>query len=137
VRVWLHLIHVAGTPLRQVTDVQALACRLHRAGPMARPRSWRGQDPGSSPREDPHSDGRAQGRAEARPARLTPRQQQIARAALSALGNKELAAHFGVSVGTLKLHLNAIYRRLGIEGRRDLIIYMQQPRRPPDPDDTR
>jgi DNA-binding NarL/FixJ family response regulator len=124
----------ARTPLRQVTDVQALACRLHRADPMARPRSWREQDPGSSPREDPRSEGRTQGRAEAR---LTPRQQQIARAALSALGNKELAAHFGVSVGTLKLHLNAIYRRLGVEGRRDLIIYMQQPRRPHDPDDTR
>ena len=102
--------------------------------PMARPRSWRGQDPGSGPREDLRSDGRAQGRAEAR---LTSRQQQIVRAALSTLGNKELAAHFGISVGTLKLHLHAIYRRLGIEGRRDLIIYMQQPKRPQDPDDTR
>lgn len=54
---------------------------------------------------------------------LTPRQREIAKAAATtSLSNKELAATLGISEGTLKLHLNAIYRRLGIDGRRALIV---------------
>lgn len=54
---------------------------------------------------------------------LTPRQREIAGvAATSSFSNKELAAKLGISEGTLKLHLHEIYRRLGIDGRKALIV---------------
>jgi DNA-binding NarL/FixJ family response regulator len=55
---------------------------------------------------------------------LSPRQREIALAAASALSNKELAAQFNISLGTLKLHLSTIYGRLGLEGRRALMLYV-------------
>lgn len=60
---------------------------------------------------------------------LSPRQREIALAAASALSNKELAAQFNISLGTLKLHLSAIYGRLGLEGRRALMLYVLDRRR--------
>lgn len=56
---------------------------------------------------------------------LTPRQREIARAAVSALSNKELAVNLGISEGTLKLHLHEIYRRLALDGRKALIMKLQ------------
>ena len=55
---------------------------------------------------------------------LTPRQSEIARAAVSGLSNKELATKIGISEGTLKNHLHFIYERLGVYGRRGLMLYL-------------
>jgi two-component system nitrate/nitrite response regulator NarP len=48
---------------------------------------------------------------------LTRRQIEVARAAVSGLSNKELAQRLGVSEGTIKNHLHAIYERLQLDGR--------------------
>ena len=57
---------------------------------------------------------------------LTPRQIEVARAAVSGLSNKELAQQLGVSEGTIKNHLHAIYERLQLEGRRALLLYLKE-----------
>src|SRR5262245_14504833 len=57
---------------------------------------------------------------------LTRRQIEVARAAVSGLSNKELARRLGVSEGTIKNHLHAIYERLRLEGRRALLLYLKE-----------
>src|SRR4030095_7698369 len=57
---------------------------------------------------------------------LTRRQIEVARAAVSGLSNKELAQRRGVSEGTVKNHLHAIYERLRLEGRLALLLYLKE-----------
>jgi DNA-binding NarL/FixJ family response regulator len=57
---------------------------------------------------------------------LTRRQSQVARAAASGLSNKELATQLGLSEGTIKNHLHAIYERLGVDGRLALLLYLKE-----------
>lgn len=57
---------------------------------------------------------------------LTPRQVEVARAAVSGLSNKELAQRLGVSEGTIKNHLHAIYERLQLDGRLALLLYLKE-----------
>ena len=57
---------------------------------------------------------------------LTRRQIEVARAAVSGLSNKELAQRLGVSEGTIKNHLHAIYERLRLEGRLALLLYLKE-----------
>lgn len=57
---------------------------------------------------------------------LTRRQVEVARAAVSGLSNKELAQRLGVSEGTIKNHLHAIYERLSLDGRLSLLLYLKQ-----------
>src|SRR5215470_13100031 len=57
---------------------------------------------------------------------LTRRQIEVARAAVSGLSNKELARRLGVSEGTIKNHLHAIYERLRLQGRRALLLYLKE-----------
>ena len=57
---------------------------------------------------------------------LTRRQIEVARAAVSGLSNKELAQQLGVSEGTIKNHLHAIYERLKVEGRLSLLLYLKE-----------
>jgi DNA-binding NarL/FixJ family response regulator len=56
---------------------------------------------------------------------LSPRQVEVARAAASGRSNKELAQQFGVSEGTIKNHLHAIYERLQLDGRLALLLYVR------------
>jgi DNA-binding NarL/FixJ family response regulator len=60
------------------------------------------------------------------PVTLTRRQFQVARAAASGLSNKELAMQLGVSEGTIKNHLHAIYEKLGLDGRIPLLLYLRE-----------
>jgi DNA-binding NarL/FixJ family response regulator len=60
------------------------------------------------------------------PDALTPRQVEVARAAVSGLSNKELAQRLGVSEGTIKNHLHAIYERLQLDGRLALLLYLKE-----------
>lgn len=58
--------------------------------------------------------------------KLTQRQLQVARASASGLSNKELATQLGLSEGTIKNHLHAIYERLGVDGRLALLLYLKE-----------
>jgi len=60
------------------------------------------------------------------PDTLTPRQIEVARAAVSGLSNKELAQQLGISEGTIKNHLHAIYERLELDGRLALLLYLKE-----------
>ena len=57
---------------------------------------------------------------------LTRRQIEVAQAAASGLSNKELGQRLGVSEGTIKNHLHAIYERLQLEGRLALLLYLKE-----------
>jgi len=57
---------------------------------------------------------------------LTRRQIEVARAAVSGLSNKELAQRLGISEGTIKNHLHAIYERLQLDGRLALLLYLRE-----------
>jgi two-component system, NarL family, nitrate/nitrite response regulator NarL len=57
---------------------------------------------------------------------LTRRQIEVAQAAVSGLSNKELAQRLGVSEGTIKNHLHAIYERLRLDGRLALLLYLKE-----------
>jgi DNA-binding NarL/FixJ family response regulator len=52
---------------------------------------------------------------------LTPREMEIARAVASGLRNKETADKFGITEGTVKIHLHLIYEKLNIDGRMALV----------------
>jgi DNA-binding NarL/FixJ family response regulator len=57
---------------------------------------------------------------------LTRRQFEVARAAAKGLSNKELATQLGVSEGTIKNHLHAVYERLQVDGRLALLLYLKE-----------
>jgi DNA-binding NarL/FixJ family response regulator len=57
---------------------------------------------------------------------VTRRQLVVARAAVCGLSNKELARRLGVSEGTIKNHLHAIYERLRLQGRLALLLYLNE-----------
>ena len=54
---------------------------------------------------------------------LTPRELDLVRLAASGLRNKDLAGRLGISVGTVKMHLHNVYRKLGVDGRVALAVY--------------
>jgi LuxR family transcriptional regulator, maltose regulon positive regulatory protein len=49
------------------------------------------------------------------------RERAVLRYLPSRLSNAEIAAHLRISINTVKTHLKHIYRKLGVEGRRDAI----------------
>jgi DNA-binding NarL/FixJ family response regulator len=53
---------------------------------------------------------------------LSARQQQVATLVCQKLSNKEIAAKLGFTEGTVRIHLHAIYARLGIHSRTQLMI---------------
>jgi DNA-binding NarL/FixJ family response regulator len=50
--------------------------------------------------------------------RLTQRESEVAKLVLQGLGNKIIARELGLQVGTVKIHLHHIYRKLGVPNRR-------------------
>ena len=55
-------------------------------------------------------------------AALTKRRQQVATLVCDGLSNKAIAEKLGVSEGTIKIHLHAIYESLGVRSRIELMI---------------
>jgi DNA-binding CsgD family transcriptional regulator len=51
---------------------------------------------------------------------LTPRQREIAEAAAAGEASRALAQRFGLSIHTVRRHLEEIYRRLGVSRRAEL-----------------
>jgi DNA-binding NarL/FixJ family response regulator len=58
----------------------------------------------------------------AREKRLTKRRRQVATLACRGLSNRQIAKKLGVTEGTVKIHLHAIYERLDIHDRVDLMF---------------
>jgi DNA-binding NarL/FixJ family response regulator len=52
---------------------------------------------------------------------LSPREQDVLELLSRARSNREIAAELGVSVETVKSHLERLYRRLGVSGRTDAV----------------
>ena len=50
--------------------------------------------------------------------RLTPRESEVAKLVLRGHGNKVIARELGLKVGTVKIHVHNIYRKLGVPNRR-------------------
>lgn len=52
---------------------------------------------------------------------LSPREREALALASRGLSNKEIAARMGIAFGTVKVHLHAIFRKLGAKSRVDLV----------------
>lgn len=55
------------------------------------------------------------------PEKLTTRQQEVANLLLKGMRNLEIAESLGISLHTVRRHLEQIFRRLGVNNRRDAI----------------
>jgi two-component system nitrate/nitrite response regulator NarL len=53
---------------------------------------------------------------------LTDREREVSASVQAGLANKIIALRLGVSEGTVKSHLNQVYRKLGVRNRIALII---------------
>jgi two-component system nitrate/nitrite response regulator NarL len=53
-------------------------------------------------------------------ARLTNRRREVANLVLRGHSNREIAERLGLTVGTVKIHLHAIYERLHVHSRGEL-----------------
>jgi LuxR family maltose regulon positive regulatory protein len=57
---------------------------------------------------------------------LSERERQVMRALASRLTQREIADHLGVSTNTIKYHVKAIYRKLGVVSRADAVSLVRQ-----------
>ena len=60
---------------------------------------------------------------------LTERESEVAALVAQGLQNKAVAHHLAIGVGTVKVHLHNIYRKLGIENRSQLVCHALKGRR--------
>jgi two-component system, NarL family, nitrate/nitrite response regulator NarL len=68
--------------------------------------------------------------------RITPRERQIVQLLSAGASNKEIAKQLNVTERTVKAHLTAIFRKLGISGRLQLALFVLEHSRPGGPSDT-
>lgn len=59
---------------------------------------------------------------------LTRREMEVLRVASSGMSNRSIADQLCISEGTVKMHLRAVYEKLGLRGRSELIIYARENR---------
>jgi len=57
---------------------------------------------------------------------LSRREAEIVKMVAAGLRNKEIAAKLFIGEGTVKTHLHAIYRKLGVHGRVELTLYARE-----------
>jgi len=60
------------------------------------------------------------------PAQLSPAERELARGLRAGLSNAELAAARGTSIKTVANQLHALYRKLGVCSREELIVQLTQ-----------
>jgi len=58
--------------------------------------------------------------------RLTPREREVARAVTTGSSNKEIARQLGLSERTVKMHLGAVFQKLGVEDRVQLVLCLMR-----------
>jgi DNA-binding NarL/FixJ family response regulator len=98
-------------------DTLVEALRLVMVGGIYVPRALiKGRETG--PRQPPT--------AAAEPPLLTPRQREVLVLISAGYSNKEIAYRLGTSDGTIKAHISAIMRRLGVHNRVQLLLIAQQ-----------
>jgi DNA-binding NarL/FixJ family response regulator len=73
----------------------------------------------------------APGTSEDRLKRITPRERQIVELLSGGASNKEIAKRLNVTERTVKAHLTAIFRKLGLSGRLQLALFALDHGRPP------
>jgi len=56
---------------------------------------------------------------------LTPKQREVARLAANGLTNEDIARELAITVGTVKLHLTQVYKRLRVPTRVQLVLRAQ------------
>jgi DNA-binding NarL/FixJ family response regulator len=66
------------------------------------------------------------GVAESRGDALTRRERELAEHVADGLRNAEIGTRLGISEGTVKIHLNRIYRKLGLPSRVALALYLRE-----------
>ena len=54
---------------------------------------------------------------------FSPRQAQVVRCILRALGDKQIARELGISLPTVRFHLSAVFAKIGVQDRCELLIY--------------
>ena len=57
---------------------------------------------------------------------LTPKQLHVARLASRGLLNERIASELAITVGTVKLHLHQVYKKLGINTRVELVMRAEE-----------
>ena len=67
-----------------------------------------------------------------RPSRLTRREQEVARLVIDGLSSQDIAAALFISVHTARDHLEAMFGRVGVSRRQDLVAVLTG-RTPPQP----
>ena len=68
----------------------------------------------------------AQAVPEARGDALTRRERELAEQVAAGLRNGAIAQRLGISEGTVKIHLNRVYRKLGLSSRVALALYLRE-----------
>jgi DNA-binding NarL/FixJ family response regulator len=59
---------------------------------------------------------------------LTPREKQIVDVMMSAATNKTIAARLGISEQSVKNRLSALYRKMGVSNRLELVVKVMSQR---------
>jgi len=62
---------------------------------------------------------------------LTPKQLEVARLASRGVRIEDLATQLSITVGTAKLHLHQVYKKLGINSRIELVLRAEDFERAP------
>lgn len=57
---------------------------------------------------------------------LSPRERQITEAVARGMRNREIASHLGMTEGSIKVYLNRIFDKLGVENRTELAIRIHE-----------
>jgi two-component system, NarL family, nitrate/nitrite response regulator NarL len=57
---------------------------------------------------------------------LTRREQQVTALVCHGLANKEIAGKLRMAEGTVKIHLNRIFQKLGVRSRSELIVVFSE-----------
>ena len=55
---------------------------------------------------------------------FSPRQAQVVRCILRALGDKQIARELGISIPTVRFHLSAVFARIGVQDRYELLVHV-------------
>jgi DNA-binding NarL/FixJ family response regulator len=57
---------------------------------------------------------------------LTPRETEVAQMVAQGLRNKAIAERLSISEGTVKIHLHNIYEKVKVNGRLELVLWVQE-----------
>jgi len=55
---------------------------------------------------------------------FSPRQAQVVRCILRGLGDKQIAGELGISIPTVRFHLSAVFAKIGVRDRCELLIHI-------------